>query len=43
MAARIRRSDDFPLPEGPTTAVTDPAGNSASTDCRAWTSPVAVQ
>ncbi len=30
-----RRSDDFPLPEGPTIAVTAPRGNAHDTSCRA--------
>jgi hypothetical protein len=39
----MRRSEDFPLPEGPTTAVSDAEGNSASIPFKAWTSPVALQ
>ena len=41
--ARILSSEDFPLPDGPTTAVTAPAGNAASMPLSAWTSPVAVR
>ena len=43
MQARILRSEDFPDPEGPTTAVMAPPGNRASIPLSAWTSPVAVQ
>jgi len=39
----MRISEDLPEPEGPTTALTAAAGNTASTPLRAWTSPVAVQ
>ena len=43
MHARIRRRDDFPEPEGPTTAVMAPGEKVASIPFRAWTSPVALQ
>src|SRR5262245_44466761 len=43
MPAIKRSSDDLPLPEGPTTAVTRPRGNSADTPRSAWTSPVGVR
>ncbi len=43
MQARIRRSELFPDPDGPTTAVIAPEGNEASIPFKAWTSPEALQ
>ena len=40
--ARRRRSEDFPLPDAPTTAATAPRRNERSTPRRAWTCSVAV-
>jgi hypothetical protein len=40
--ARIRSSDDLPDPDGPTIAVTRPAGNSLSTPVSAVTSASAT-
>ena len=41
--ARICIKEDFPLPDGPTMAVTAPRGNIASTPRRACTSPLSAR
>jgi hypothetical protein len=43
MPARMRNSDDFPLPEGPATTVSAPSPNRAETPRSARTSDVRVQ